>query len=186
MGTSFLLTQEDLTFLSSWDSVMGNSGNCEQLSKKLLRVALLRAKRPTCTNIHPSLVERWSWVSAAPHLQGASAGLLSTLTWLPVQPQDRQHTQVLRWRAETGCRPHAHNCILWPRGLRIVLRARDTGLRKYLTPAPRGSCPCRSAGLGVLLKEQRKGHEERLPTHRTLGQYHFQCSALKRPRIRMT
>ena len=157
MGASFLLTQEALTVLRSWDSVTGNSGNCEQLSKKLLRVALLRAKRPTSTNIHSSLVERWSWVSAAPHLQGASAGLLSTLTWLPVQPQDGQRTQVLRWRAETGCGPHAHDCTLWPRGLRSVLRARDTGHRKYLTPAPRGSCPCRSAGLGVAVTRTKEG-----------------------------
>lgn len=142
---------------------MGNLGNYEQLSKNLLRVALLRAKRPTSTIIHPSLVERWFQVSPARHLQGASTGLPSTVTWLRVQPQDRRRTKVLSWRAGMGCRPHAHNCTLWLRGLRIVLTACDAGHKKHLRPAPRGSCPCRRAGVGVLLKEQRKGREEHLP-----------------------
>ena len=85
-----------------------------------------------------------------------------------------------------GCRPHARNCTLRLRGLRTVLRACDAGHKKHLGPAPRGSCPCRRAGVGVLLKEQRKGCEEHLPIHRTLGRYHFQRSALKCPRIRLT
>lgn len=114
-----------------------------------------------------------------PHLQGASAGPehASLASGAAAGQAERE---VLSWRAGMGCHPQAHDCSLWPRGLRAAARQKvpEAGAASLL--------PLWKGRLGRAARKQSKGREESLPTQRTLGQYHFQRSALERPHVRMT
>lgn len=100
----------------------------------------------------------------------------STATWLGYSRRTGVGTKVLSWRAGMGCRPHAHNCTLWLRGLRIVLTAqmqdtKTSGGRalRWLPALVDG------AGVGCAVKRTKEGtREEHPPNVRTLGRYHFQ------------